>query len=76
MEDRGVYDDKVWRRRSRAEGRSLVLDTVNLKYDGDVQERVSRDNDTHCLQLRREDWAEEKDAVDDIDVEGHAEEAE
>ena len=76
MEDRGVYDDKVWRRRSRAEGRSLVLDPVNLKYDGDVQERVSRDNDTHCLQLRREDWAEEKDAVDDIDVEGHAEEAE
>lgn len=70
-----VYDDKVWRRRSRAEGRSLVLDTVNLKYDGAVQERVSRDNDTR-LELRREDWAEEKDAVDDIDVEGHVEEAE
>ena len=52
------------------------MDIVNLKYDGDVQERVSRDNDTHCLELRREDWAEEKDAVDDIDVEGHIEEAE
>ena len=39
------------------------MDIVNLKYDGDVQERVSRDNDTHCLELRKEDWAEEKDAV-------------
>lgn len=72
-----VCDDKVWRRRSRAERRSLVLDIVNLKYDDDdVQDRVSRDNDIHSLEFRRKGWAEEKDAVDDIDVEGHTEEAE
>ena len=71
-----VCDDKVWRRRSRAEGRSLVLDIVNLKDDDDVQEGVSRDNDIHSLEFRRKGWAEEKDAVDDIDVEGHIQEAE
>lgn len=51
--------------------RSLVLDTVNLKYDGDVQERCLETMTLIVCNSGESDWAEEKDAVDDIDVEGH-----
>lgn len=40
MEDRVVYDDKSLEGEGVEQGRDLVLDTVNLKYDGDVQEGV------------------------------------
>lgn len=55
-----VCEDKGWKRRSGAEGRSFILDILNLKCDCDVQETVSGDNDARWSGTQERDlgWKE------------------